>query len=300
MKNFLPMIAGLGLSLMMAFVVFGSFSLSLVENGLPVTATITLEATSSSPIRIRNLGITATATLAVPSITPTYPPPPAECPPPPGWIPRFVLPGESVGAIAEAHLTSIQELMAGNCLESQTISPGKILYVPNMPPTATSTPTPTTIQPTAVDTDADRTCVHPSGWVIYIVRSGDNLLRISQGTGTTVAALQNANCMGTSTLINTGQQLWVPRLPPTPTPTTYFPSRHTYTPTKGSTSTPVQPTATPVPPTNTPVPNTNTPKPPTPEPPTPEPPTNTPEPPPDTPEGIVTVGPTQDQNHPTP
>ncbi len=293
MKNFLPMMAGLGLSLMMALVVFGSFSLSLVENGLLVTATITLEDTSSSPIRVLNLRETATATLTVPSITPTYPPPPAECPPPPGWIPRFVIPGETVKGIAEAHLTSIQELMSGNCLESQTISPGKILYVPNIPPTVTSTPTPTTILPTAVDGDADRTCVHPSGWVIYIVRSGDNLYRISLWSGTTIAALKNANCL-TSDTIHPGQQLWVPRLPPTPTPT-YYPLRHTYTPTKGPTSTPVQPSATPVPPTNTPVPPTNTPKPPT-----PEPPTNTPEPPPDTPEPTVVVEPTRTKTNPKP
>jgi LysM repeat protein len=293
MKKFLPMMAGLGLSLVMAFVVFGSFSLSLVENGLPVTATITLQETSSSPILILNPGETATYTITVLSITPTYPPPPADCPPPPGWIPRFVLPGETVKVIAEAYLTNIEELMAGNCLESQIILPGKILYVPNIPLTATSSPTPTNMIQTDGDKDAKRTCVHPSGWVIYIVHSGDNLFRISLWSGTTVAALMNANCL-TSDTINPGQQLWVPRLPPTPTPTTYYPLRLTDTPTIELTSTHVIPTATPVPPTNTPVPPTDTPKPPT------QPPTNTPNPPTDTPEPPVTVEPTRTKNNPKP
>jgi LysM repeat protein len=295
MKSLLPMLAGVGISLMMAFIVFGSFSLSLVENGLQVTATVAYQDTSSSPIRILNLGETATNTLIIPSITPTYPPTPAGCPPPPGWIPRFVQPGESIEVIAQAYLTTIEELMSANCLTTQTISPGKILYVPNIPPTATSSPTPTKVLPTAADSDSDRTCNRPTGWVVYIVHSGDTLYRISVWSGTSVAALQNANCLGTSTVIHPGQQLWVPKLPPTPTPTRYYPLRHTDTPTRIPTSTPVEPSATPVPPTNSPVPPTNTPKPPT-----PEPPTNTPKPPTDTPELPLTVEPSHIKNNPNP
>jgi LysM repeat protein len=64
-------------------------------------------------------------------------------------------------------------------------------------------------------------CGSPNTWVIYIVRPGDSLYYISQVYGVTVAELQRANCLGTSTTLRTGQTLYVPPwapIVPTSTP----------------------------------------------------------------------------------
>lgn len=125
-------------------------------------------------------------------------------------------------------------------------------------PVSTSTPRPpATQQPTA--------CSHPSGWIIYIVKAGDTLATIGAAYNVSVAQLQAANCMGSSTTIFTGQRLWVPNvatvttrpssLTPTKTPTTTFTPPASNTPTNTllptNTSSPTQP---PPPPTNTPPP----------------------------------------------
>jgi len=54
--------------------------------------------------------------------------------------------------------------------------------------------------------------------VVNIIQSGDNLFRLALNTGTTVGAVQLANCLNTDR-INTGQPLYLPFLPPTRTPT---------------------------------------------------------------------------------
>ncbi|MFZ5810130.1 MAG: LysM peptidoglycan-binding domain-containing protein [Chloroflexota bacterium] len=87
--------------------------------------------------------------------------------------------------------------------------------------TVTSTPTETAAprkrKPTS--TEATARCGPPASWVIYKVRQGDTLYSISQRTGASIAALQLANCMGTSTTVRTGQNIYVPHLPQGPAPT---------------------------------------------------------------------------------
>ena len=62
---------------------------------------------------------------------------------------------------------------------------------------------------------ATGSCGAPSGWVKnYVVKSGDTLFRIALSYSTTTAALQGANCKGSSTAINVGEVLWVPNVPP--------------------------------------------------------------------------------------
>ena len=60
-------------------------------------------------------------------------------------------------------------------------------------------------------------CAVPSGLQAYTVARGDNLYRIAQRFGTTVATLQTNNCL-TSTRINAGQILYVPQGAGLPTP----------------------------------------------------------------------------------
>jgi LysM repeat protein len=58
-------------------------------------------------------------------------------------------------------------------------------------------------------------CSPRADWPIYFVKSGNTLSWISQNTGISVAELKRANCLS-SDVINVGQQLFVPSLPPTP------------------------------------------------------------------------------------
>lgn len=80
--------------------------------------------------------------------------------------------------------------------------------------TATATPT----RPAATPTPA---CGPPPTWVRVRVLPGETLFRLAVRYGTTVAQLQWANCLGSSTVVHTGQWLWVPPVmvvSPTPTP----------------------------------------------------------------------------------
>ncbi len=106
-------------------------------------------------------------------------------------------------------------------------------------PTATDTPVPTytsteivtspiTPQPvgtlgilptpvgalTATPTPIERgECVRPYGWSIYTVQSGNTLFLISMAVNSTVVELAEANCIDNVNQIQTGDELYVPRLP---------------------------------------------------------------------------------------
>jgi len=112
---------------------------------------------------------------------------------------------------------------------------------PSATPTGTPSSTLSSTLPPLSSPSPTQICTLPPGWVIYTVQSGDTLFMIGKATGTTIAQLQQANCLGTSTQIISGQKLFVPKLPEIPTATnpveTPFPSA-TFT------STPVAPTST--------------------------------------------------------
>ena len=128
----------------------------------------------------------------------------------------------------------------------------------------TSTPTPTKTALTQLPIRTTASCGSPNTWVVYIVQPGDSLFHISQVYGVTVAELQRANCLGSSTTLHTGQILYVPPWAPiAPTPTTIFVVIPTWTPTDTQvfiqpSDTPTQPapvdTATDVPPVPTDIP----------------------------------------------
>ena len=111
-------------------------------------------------------------------------------------------------------------------------------------PTSTPTPTPkATLTATGTDTPEVIGCIPPEDWVEYFVQSGDTLFNLAVATGSTVEKIRQANCLENNVLsVNGG--LWLPQLPPTPTPT----PTPTYTSTP--TSTPPlfsQPRVTPTP-----------------------------------------------------
>ena len=113
-------------------------------------------------------------------------------------------------------------------LASVTITVTAIPIIPNLDPAVTTivdmpvtaysgtiTPLfPTLIGITSTPTQTKVLCGSPATWVVYIVRAGDSFYHLSLVYGVTVAGLQRANCLGTASILHTGQLLNVPPTAP--------------------------------------------------------------------------------------
>jgi len=247
MKNLSQVLWGLLIALVSLGLLFGGLSLSLAENNVrtpPATtlppalsATFTASATATPLPVASTTEMSPTPTL---TLTPTIPPPPTNCPPPAGWVVYNVKTGDTLAVLSTRYRTTSASLKQANCLETADLVPGTVIYVP---PSPTQTRIP---------------CGPPTGWVLTFVQPGDTLFRLSQAYGITVTQLQNANCMGNSTLLRVGQTLhvppWATRVPsptlpgienPTFVPTDTFNPVPTDTPPAFFTGTSIIPTDTP-------------------------------------------------------
>jgi LysM repeat protein len=184
----------------------GALSISLVEfspqavptatnnilpSPVPLTATPTFLPTFTPTTGL----ISSTPSITItPSLTNTNIPP-ASCTPPFGWSQIVTQPGETLEDIATQYRVSKDDLRSANCLLSDNLVPGKILYVP----------------PVMASTSV--TCNQgAAGWAkIYVVRSNDTLYSIATNHYTTVAKLKSVNCR-VSDLIIPGELLWVPNV----------------------------------------------------------------------------------------
>ena len=144
-----------------------------------------------NPTLTTTLTPTLTTTLLFTS-TLTLPPPLTNCPQPVGWLVHYVQSGETLESIATRFRISSTELQNANCLSTTELIPGVVVFVP---PVRIQTPLP---------------CGAPYSWIVYYVQPGDTLYHLGLAYGITVAELQRANCMGTSTILHTGQTLNVP------------------------------------------------------------------------------------------
>jgi LysM repeat protein len=198
-------------------IILGAFNLAFAEEGLlpsnlqtphltPGYATIvTLDLTPASVSEVSEIPTQTSA----PELSELPPSSPDACPPPPDWIPITIQVGDTLDSLALAYHSNIDDLYQVNCLLTPILAPGDILYVPTQVPMGTQIATSTIVD-----------CVPPTGWVSYIVRSGDTLFGLSRLLGISWSNLQTANCMGSSTHLTTGQQLYVPSVPTTtPIPT---------------------------------------------------------------------------------
>lgn len=197
MRNIRQAITGVLAALLSVAVILGSLSLSLSESGLKL-------ALQSTPTRTRrprlstltptalpatvHPGETSTTSLFTPTSTETLalmipldaiPSPTPFCTPPEGWFPIEIQLGDTLSSLALQYNTTEENLIQGNCLPTDILLPGTILYVPPGIPTATSF-----------------SCQTPVGWVFYTVQPGDTLFGIGLIFGVTVEELQIANCMG--------------------------------------------------------------------------------------------------------
>ena len=120
--------------------------------------------------------------------------------------------GDTLDDLVEVYQTSVKALVQANCLQGETLIPGSQIYLPPLP---TATPTP---------------CgAPPLRWVVYVVQQHDTLYHLSQVFDVSVSELQQANCLGSSTAIYTGQNLYVPpSITMTPSPSYFPPTYSTY------------------------------------------------------------------------
>lgn len=251
MKNLGQVLRGLLIALASVGLLFGGLSLSLAESNSHLPTTVGPSPTSTftpipsatafsptpTPTTSPTQGDTPTLQLPTPTLTPTLPVPPTNCPPPSGWVPYTVKAGDTLVLLSARYHVSVASLQQANCLTTFELNSGTILYVPPIP-TQTRIP-----------------CGPPSGWIIRLVQPGDTLYKLSVAYGITVAKLQAANCMGTSTLLELGQALYVPPWPPI-LPTSTFPGGNTPTFVPTNTFIGDTPTLTPVPFFWTPTPTT--------------------------------------------
>lgn len=121
--------------------------------------------------------------------------------------------------------------------------------------TLTTTLTPEIVTTQLTQIPAACTPAPPANWVAYTVKEGDYLFNLALATGTTVARLEEVNCL-TATGLGVGQRLWLPALPPTATPTVTPTAVPTTAPSGGGSTrnTPVPEKTVPPLPTPTPVP----------------------------------------------
>jgi len=211
---------GLLIALASSGIILGGLSLSLAEGNMAVSFPATHTLSPSSPTLLPLTPLGGTNSTSVP-LTATFTPlpSPTNCPPPAGWQIYMVQAGDTLEGLAGRYNVSADQLSQANCLTTNSLLPGSYLYVP---PAPTRTPVP---------------CGPPSGWIHYMVLKGDTLYSLAQYYLVTVQQLQQANCMGNSTVLYAGRQIYVPPMPtrtPLPTPT----SASTLTPTQTPSDTP--------------------------------------------------------------
>jgi LysM repeat protein len=190
-------------------------ALTMTEGPSPTNTPIPDTATSTTiPDTATSTTIPNTATLTA-SITPTITQ--TTCPFPKGWGRYTVKDGDTLQKLADKRNTTIEKIKSGNCLTSDVLSAGMVIYLPKLPQSATATPQP------ATPTNVVVYCGPPAGWVLYVIKPGDTLYHISQMYSTTVYALMQANCLN-SDLIIAGARLYVPNVTPLPPPLTATPT----------------------------------------------------------------------------
>lgn len=261
--------SGLLFGLVCLAIVLGGFALSMTEGGMSAVVVASSTSTQAAaatrvpaisptlPLETPTQSLNPATDTPAPTPTETFtpPPPPTNCPPPAGWVAIVVQVYDTLPGLAQTYRASTDAIRQANCLVSDQLVPGSFLYVPPLP---TATPIP---------------CGAPAGWVNYVVQPGDTLFSLSQKFRVSVAELQRANCLGSSSFIQAGKVIKVPNVPTstplnsatpsatfivikeeTPTPTATLPAPTTEVPSQ----TPIPPSDTPPPPTNTPPPTATT------------------------------------------
>lgn len=234
MRAALRLGGGLFYAIISIVLVVGGLSLALAESYTTPHPTATLDLSHILQTLVSTQLAGTSNTLLSPNAPTGTTQASTNCPPPSGWYLIRISPGDTLTSLASKYNTTSDQLMRANCLLANRLTRGYGLYVP---PANISSPIP---------------CGAPYGWLrSYLVQPGDTLFHIATLYGTSVVALQRANC-NYSTNILVGDLLWVPNSPTITPGVTIIPDFGTQTdiPTLPFTTTPLPYTAT-IPPTST-------------------------------------------------
>ncbi len=123
--------------------------------------------------------------------------------------------GETINSIAKRYKCSVTDVRSWNNLKSNYLKVGQKLtiYTPVHAPSPTSQQSPVVKQPSPSDPNQNKTPVSTTGqYKYYTVKTGDNLWKIAQATGTSVDELKKLNGFGEKIVLKTGQQIKVKQL----------------------------------------------------------------------------------------
>lgn len=238
MKELTPGLVGIGILFLALIVVLGSMAIAVAES----QTTLPLPSATIPPI---NSPITPTSVMDIVwlSLTPDATQPPSilsiDCDIPEGWLPVVVDDEDTLDSLSDDYDISVKKIKNGNCLESEDIQEGDIIFLPE----------------DEDQHDHDRqpppVCYRyrPVGWVNYIVQPGDTLNELAVYYDVSSYYLAQVNCLGYPYYLYAGDVIYVPFVPTstptstiTPTPT----NTATATPTATNTATPTE-TLTPTP-----------------------------------------------------
>lgn len=181
---------------------------------LPTPATPTAAQITSAPTRQSTQAAATTPAAQTPTPTPS----------PTSTLTHTPRPTQLSAAATPTPTLTLTATATPTPLPSATPTP-TLTPTPSSTPTRTPTLTPTpsltpTHTPTLTPTPtlpASPGCTPPTGWTTYTVRRGETLSQIASFFGTTVDALQAANCIPNVNNIRAGSVIYIPA-PPTPTP----------------------------------------------------------------------------------
>jgi LysM repeat protein len=223
MRSVRQVVMGLGIALVSIIITLGGLAITMAEGNMTAPTQAILPTNTPVIILVTNTPLptaTATPTAMLPTASIALSPSPTSCIPPDDWSSYIVQGNDTLDGLAKYYKVSPETLIQSNCLVAAALQPGQILFVPALP---TPTPTPTLMKTSIA-------CGRPRYWVAYTVMPGDTLYRLSRSYGITVQQLQQANCMGSKTLIRVGQILYVPPWAAfTPTPTIFVWPTDTWT-----------------------------------------------------------------------
>ena len=186
MKNLRHVFLGIIIALASVGLLLGGFSLSLAEGNSIATSTSVATPTPT---------LTPTSSPTWQPITPSaFISPSLDSPTPfPTWTPTLTPTlTPSLTPTLTLPLTPTLTPLSANCLLTTELIPSVVVFVPPM------------------RTQIPLSCGAPYSWIVYFVQPGDTLYHLGLAYGITTSELQRANCMRTSTLLRTGQILYVP------------------------------------------------------------------------------------------
>jgi LysM repeat protein len=163
------------------------------------------------PVETRT--VTTTVATGEPAATPTATPTPTpeatlipgmvgRCEPPDGWVPYTVRRGDTLFSLSLGHGAGVEAIKIANCLSSEVIVPGDVIYLPEAP---LPTPPPSHCSGPPLD------------WVLYTVRAGDTMFSLARSRGVTVYDVLLANCLE-SVYLYAGAPLYLPPAGEAPVP----------------------------------------------------------------------------------